>query len=122
MGANSQKNKEEYEIQGRKEQLEKEKDNFKWESELDNRTIYEGSSDYVHISELRDAVFELRSKYFTKDTGLSIKGIDDDEASRRFLLIEKQLEGLMRRRIDINTKDHVKGQKVLNYAVVLSDK
>ena len=76
---------------------------------MDNRTIYEGSSDYVHISELRDAVFELRSKYFTKDTGLSIKGIDDDEASRRFLLIEKQLEGLMRRRIDINTKDHVKG-------------
>lgn len=95
---------------------------LKWRSELDNRTLYEGSIDYVHLTNLKDALIELRGKYFDLDSDLSVKGPNADEARRRLQLIEKEVEGLMKRRIDVHTKDHVHGERVLNYSLLLSAK
>ena len=112
-----------YQIEGRNEQLLGDNKGFlKWASDLNNATVYDGSSDYVQLTNLKNAIFELQSSYFNPKSGLAIKGAESDEAQRRFLLIEHEIEGLLRRRIDVNTKDHVSAERVMNYTQLMHEK
>lgn len=61
---------------------------LKWASTLNNDTVISGSSDYTQLTNLKDAILELRSHYFNPRSGLSVTGPDHDELSRRFLLVE----------------------------------
>jgi hypothetical protein len=68
-----------YEVEGRKEQREADKSAYlKWASELTNQVLLTGSNDYTRLSNLRDAVIELKSQYFHPNSGLSIKGAESD--------------------------------------------
>jgi hypothetical protein len=79
---------------------------LKWTSELDNSVVITSTSDHAHISKLRNAITELRNNYFSSASGLSVKGESKDELDRRFLLIEHELDGLLRRRFRYSFKDN----------------
>ena len=72
---------------------------LRYASDLNNGVVISGSSDYSKITTLKNAILELRSSYFSSNNGLSVQGQNRDELDRRFLLIEHELDGLLRRRI-----------------------
>jgi hypothetical protein len=63
------------------------------------KVVISGSSDYSKITTLKNTILELRSSYFSSNSVLSVQGQNRDELDRRFLLIEHELDGLLRRRI-----------------------
>ena len=68
-----------YEVEGRREQREADKSAYlKWASELTNNVLLTGSNDYTRLSNLRDAILELKSQYFHPNSGLSVKGAESD--------------------------------------------
>lgn len=95
---------------------------MKWASTLNNDKVISGSSDYAQLTNLKDAILELRSHYFNPKSGLSVQGPERDELSRRFLLVEHEIEGLMKRRIDYTTKDHLTGDRSIDYSILLNEK
>lgn len=64
----------------------------------------------------------MRSNYFNPNSGLSVQGEKRDELDRRFLLIEHELDGLLRRRIEYSTKDHEGGSRNLDFTTLLNEK
>ncbi len=83
--------------------------------------VASGSSDYSKISTLKDAILELKSSYFSTG-GISIKGEKRDDLDRRFLLIEHEIEGLLRRRIEFSSKDYEGGSRFLDFTNILNEK
>ena len=92
--------------EGQKAELSAESEAYlRWASELNNSVVISGSSDYSRLAALKNAILELRSHYFNPNSGLSVQGESRDELDRRFLLIEHDLDGLLRRRIEYSAKD-----------------
>ena len=64
-----------YQIEGRAQELAGDKEGFlKWASGLNNEVVISGSSDYSKLSNLKDAIFELKGQYFNPNSGLSVSG------------------------------------------------
>lgn len=95
---------------------------LRWASELNNGVVISGSSDYARISGLRNAILELRSSYFSSNSGLSVRGEGHDELDRRFLLIEHELDGLLRRSLTFSTVDSEGKARSINYTALLNEK
>lgn len=95
---------------------------LRYASDLNNSVLLTGSSDYSKISALKSAILELRSNYFNPNNGLSVQGEKRDELDRRFLLIEHELDGLLRRRIEYSTKDYEGGSRNLDFTTLLNEK
>ena len=95
---------------------------LKWASELNNGVVLTGSSDYSRLATLRNALLELRSNFFSANSGLSVKGEQRDELDRRFLLIEHEIEGLLRRRVEYSAKDLQGGERTLDYSSVMHER
>lgn len=70
---------------------------------------------------MKDAILELKKSYFSSG-GISVKGEKKDELDRRFLLIEHEIEGLMRRRIEYSSKDYEGGSRFLDFTNILNEK
>jgi len=70
---------------------------------------------------LKDAILELKSNYFST-SGITVKGEKRDELDRRFLLIEHELDGLLRRRIEYSSKDYEGGSRTLDFTNLLNEK
>jgi hypothetical protein len=95
---------------------------LRYASELNNSIVISGSSEYSKIASLKDAILELKSNYFNPNNGLSVQGEARDELDRRFLLIEHELDGLLRRRIQYSTKDQQGGERYIDFTQLLNEK
>ena len=84
--------------------------------------VVSGGSEFSQISSLKNAILELRSHYFNPNTGLAVKGEARDELDRRFLLVEHELDGLLRRRIEYSSKDYEGGTRNLDFTNLLNEK
>lgn len=68
-----------YEVEGRKEQREADRSTYlKWASELTNNVVISGSNDYTRLTNLREAILELKNQHFNLNSGLSVQGADRD--------------------------------------------
>lgn len=74
------------------------------------------------ISSLKNAILELRSNYFNSNSGLSVQGEKRDELDRRFLLIEHELDGLLRRNLEFSYKDREGTARNIDFTSLLNDK
>ena len=112
-----------YQVEGRKGERDAELQSFlKWGSSLNKETLVSGSSDYTRLAGLKDAILELRSGFFNPKNSITITDNAQDELSRRFLLIEHEIDGLLRRRIDLSTVDHIGGERNLDFTNLLNEK
>ncbi len=87
-----------------------------------NTVVVSGSTDYTQLSGLKNAILELKKNYFTSTDGISIKGNEKEELDRRFLLIEHEVDGLLRRRIEFAAKDYEGGERTLDFTNLLNEK
>ena len=71
---------------------------------------------------MKNAILELRSTYFNPNSGLSVQGQNRDELDRRFILIEHELDGLLRRKIDYSSTDSEGRSRSLDFTTLLNEK
>ena len=95
---------------------------LRYASELNNGFVISGSSDLAKISSLKNAILELRSNYYNSNWGLSVQGENRDELDRRFLLIEHELDGLLRRNLEFSYKDKEGTARNIDFTSLLNDK
>lgn len=82
--------------------------------------LIKGSSDYSLISHLKDSILSLRQEYFsTSSSHPSFFAENRDGLDRRLLLIERELDGLLRRDIIYSNKS-VHGGRGLDYTNILN--
>lgn len=93
---------------------------LQWASELNNGFVISGLSDYSRISQLRNAILELRSNYFSANSGLSVQGPQRDDLDRRFLLIEHEIDAILKRRIELSSKDETGASRSLDFTLLLN--
>ena len=91
-------------------------------SNADNNVVIKGSSDYSLLQGLRNAILLLRQDFFNNQgPTISIFGERRDDLDRRLLLVEHEIEGLLKRDILYSLKA-ADGTRSLDYTNILNEK
>jgi hypothetical protein len=61
--------------------------------------VISGSNDFGILSGLKNSILSLKSDYFSNSGNISITSGKKGELDRRFILLENEIDGLLRRRI-----------------------
>jgi hypothetical protein len=91
-------------------------------SNADTNVVIKGSSDYSLLQGLRNAILTLRQDFFVNQgPTISIFGEKRDDLDRRLLLVEHEIEGLLKRDILYSLKA-ADGTRSLDYTNLLNEK
>jgi hypothetical protein len=90
-------------------------------SEPEQNIIIQGSSDFALLSTLRGAILKLKDEYFSGSESIVIAGDKRETFDRRFLLLEHEIDGLLRRRINFSVKEGEYGRS-MDYTGLLNEK
>jgi hypothetical protein len=97
------------------------KASLQW-SNPDTNVVIKGSSDYSLLQGLRNAILTLRQDFFVNQgPTISIFGEKRDDLDRRLLLVEHEIEGLLKRDILYSLKA-ADGTRSLDYTNLLNEK
>lgn len=92
--------------------------NLAWSASQEN-IVVSGSSDVTALSGLKGALLKLKQDFFSPSSGVVIAGDRKDSYDKRFLLLEHELDGLLKRKINYTAKE---GERVLDYTGLLNEK
>ena len=81
--------------------------------------ILSGSSDLTRLSGLRGAILKLKEEFFSSSSGIVIAGDKREVFDRRFLLLEHEIDGLLKRKISYTSAE---GERNLDYSGILNEK
>ena len=91
-------------------------------SNSETSVVIKGSSDYSLLHGVKNAILTLRQDFFVNQgPTISIFGEKRDDLDRRLLLLEHEIEGLLRRDILYNLKA-ADGTRTLDYTNLLNEK
>lgn len=74
-----------------------------WEASQEN-IIISGGSDFTTLTGLRGAILKLKEDFFNVNSGVVIAGDRREAFDRRFLLLEHEIDGLLKRKIHYTAK------------------
>ena len=91
-----------------------------WEQNKD-KAVVEGGSDLLQLTALRGALLGMKNEFFTGHKQISIQGDQRELLDKRMLLLEHEIDGLLKRRINysVNEGDIT---RVLDYTGILNEK
>ena len=94
-----------------------------WSVLPENQNILiEGSSDYNILSKLQNILLALRGEFLSESGKVVITGNSRDNLDQRMILLESEIEGLMKRRINYTVKNTQGGERSLDYTNLLNEK
>ena len=80
-------------------ELDAERELFLRYANSSDKVVLSGSNDYGIISALKNSLVSLKSDYFSSSGNITIESDRKIELDRRFILLENEIDGLLRRRI-----------------------
>ena len=89
-----------------------------WSNSQEN-IVLSGSTESNNLSGLRGALLKLKQDFFSSNSGVVIAGDKKESFDRRFLLLEHEIDGLLKRKINYTAKQ---GDRVLDYTGLLNEK
>lgn len=89
--------------------------------ETTDRIVISGSSDVTLLSSVRGALLRLKEDLFSSQEAFVFGGDKRELFERRLLLIEHEIDGLLKRRINYTVKEGESG-RVLDYTGILNEK
>lgn len=95
---------------------------LEWERRVGNVEIYPGGSNVSILNEFKGSITRLWEDFFCGDTGLKLSTEKEDQLRKRLLLLEHEVDGLLKRRIQFCLKDKEGGERVLDYTGLLNEK
>jgi len=94
-----------------------------WSNEEGDNIIIRGPSDFALLKGLKNALLGLRAEFVGDSTGrLVVEGDKREDFNRRLLLLEHEIDGLLKRRINFSLKDEDGGSRTLDYTNILNEK
>ena len=88
-------------------------------SQSEGNLIVSGSSEVATLTGLRGAILKMKEEFFNANSGVVIAGDKREAYDRRFLLLEHELDGLLKRKINFTAKE---GERNLDYTGLLNEK
>ena len=96
---------------------------LQWSSQSEERVIISGGSDFSQLTGFKGALLALRNDFFGQGSDrITIQGEKREELDRRMLLLEHEIDGLLKRRIDFSVRDKQGGHRVMDYTGLLNEK
>lgn len=86
---------------------------------VEGNIIVSGSSEVATLTGLRGAILKMKEEFFNANSGVVIAGDKREAYDRRFLLLEHEIDGLLKRRINYTAKE---GDRTLDYTGILNEK
>jgi hypothetical protein len=97
---------------------------LQWSSiggEQGDRVIH-GESDFVTLKNLKNILLGLQTEFGESGARVTFSGDQKDSFNKRLLLLENEIEGLLKRKINYTTRDELGGTRVMDYSVLLNEK
>jgi hypothetical protein len=77
-----------------------------WSNDEGDNVIIRGPSDFALLKSFKNALLALRGEFVGDSTGrLVVEGDKREDFNRRLLLLEHEIDGLLKRRINFSLKD-----------------
>jgi hypothetical protein len=89
-------------------------------TEPSERIVINGSSDVTLLSAIRGAILSLKNDVFNGENNIIVSSGGAEFFDRRLLLLEHELDGLLRRKINYTVQGE--GGRVLDYSGILNEK
>ena len=89
---------------------------------MGNVEIINGGSNVSILSDFKGSISRLWEDFFSGKTGVQLQTDVKDQLQKRLLLLEHEVDGLLKRRIQFNVKDNSGGSRVLDYTGLLNEK
>lgn len=93
-----------------------------WEQRLGNVEIIPGGSNASILTDFKGSIVKLWEDFFNGKNGVQLNTDVKDQLQKRLLLLEHEVDGLLKRRIQFSVKDHTGGERVLDYTGLLNEK
>lgn len=97
---------------------------LQWSSIGDGRgdIVIRGESDYALLSNLRNILLGLQTEFTQGGAKVTFSGEQKDDFNKRLLLLEHEIDGLLKRKINYAARDEVGGTRVMDYTGLLNEK
>jgi hypothetical protein len=90
-------------------------------TEPSERVVISGSSDVTQLTTIRGALLKLKEEFFTGSDSIVIEGHKKELFERRMFMLEHEMDGILRRRINFSVKEG-DNTRVLDYTNLLNEK
>jgi hypothetical protein len=82
----------------------------------------EQPGDVVDLARLKDYLLALRRSSEHDPEVTQLPGVKKQEFEQRLFLLEHEIDGLLKRKINFTSTDNEQGTRFLDYTVMLNDK
>jgi len=94
-----------------------------WGSGNTEGVVLSGGSDFSMLNGFKGALLALKSDFFGQGgEKITITGNKREELDRRLLLLEHEIDGVLKRRINFSVRDEQGGQRTMDYTGLLNEK
>ncbi len=95
---------------------------LRW-SGLESDVLLQGGSDLAILRSIRNALLNLQQEFSSEEgPRIVFDSQRKDDFAKRLLLLESEVDGLLKRRINYTAGDQVSGERTLDYTVILNEK
>ena len=84
--------------------------------------LIHGESDFAQLSNLRNILLTLQSEFTSGGSQVVFSGDKKDDFNKRLILLEGEIDGLLKRKIEFSARDERGATRVLDYTGVLNEK
>lgn len=92
-----------------------------WEQSTGGQVqILPGGSNYSILSDFKGSVVRLWDDFFSGKSGIQLEAGKKEELQKRLMLLEHEVDGLLKRRITFSVKDSNGGERHLDYTGLLN--
>lgn len=97
---------------------------LQWSSIGDGRgdIVIHGESDVALLKNLRNILLGLQTEFTEGGAKVIFTGEKKDEFNKRLILLEGEIEGLLKRKINYSVRDELGGTRVMDYSGILNEK
>ena len=97
---------------------------LQWSSIGDGRSdvVIHGESDFAILKNLRNVLLSLQTEFTEGGSKVVFTGEKKDDLNKRLILLEGEIDGLLKRKINYSVRDNVGGTRVLDYTGILNEK
>ena len=84
--------------------------------------VITGESDVSVLRNLQGVLLSLQSEFGQSGNKIVIQGEKKDDFNKRLILLENEIEGLLKRRINFSARDEKGGTRIMDYTGLLNEK
>lgn len=97
---------------------------LKWSGigEGQGNILIHGESDVAQLGNLKNILLTLQSEFTSGGSQIVFAGEKKDDFNKRLILLEGEIDGLLKRRIEFSGRDENGVSRVLDYTGVLNEK